>query len=94
MHRTNMRIFGDVICRVEICICFIIIERQMEAVCATEAGLKLIEQQYRSGGVNLLVFLDAQRQLNSARSRLAHFQTNAALDLVLLYKALAGGWES
>ena len=68
------------------------VDRQAAAVKATEAGLELIDRQYRAGGVSLLILLDAQRQLNSARSQLAQFQTNAALDLVRLYRALGGGW--
>ena len=69
------------------------VERQTDAVRATEAGLALIDKQYRAGSVSLLILLDAQRQVNAARSQLAQFQTNAAVELILLYKALGGGWE-
>ncbi len=69
------------------------VRRQGEAVHATEAGLELIDKRYRAGSVSLLILLDAQRQVNAARSQLAQFQTNAAIELILLYKALAGGWE-
>lgn len=69
------------------------VERQTAAVKATESSRNLIERQYRAGSVSLLILLDAQRQLNSAHSQLARIQTNAALNLVVLYKSLGGGWE-
>jgi multidrug efflux system outer membrane protein len=38
------------------------------------------------------VVLDAERELLSARDRLAQAQSGAAVSLVVVYKALAGGW--
>ena len=46
------------------------------------------------GSTDFLVVLDAERDLLSARNRLALAQTNAATSLVAVYKALAGGWQA
>ena len=45
-----------------------------------------------AGSIDFLVVLDAERELLLARDRLAQGQTNAAVALVGVYRALAGGW--
>ncbi len=46
------------------------------------------------GSREFLGVLEAERDLLSARNRLALAQTNAATSLVAVYKALAGGWQA
>lgn len=53
----------------------------------------LSTERNRKGLVNLLDFLDTERQLNQAEQSLLDSNTTTLLDLVYLYKALGGGWE-
>ena len=49
---------------------------------------------YQAGAGSLLDVLDAQRALYISQAELARSQSQVTLDLVALYKALGGGWES
>ena len=53
-----------------------------------------IEDRYEAGMVDFLEVLDAQRTLLEAQDVLAQSDSTISLDLVSLYKALGGGWET
>src|SRR5262249_53322405 len=64
------------------------------AVTADRTAVDLAEDLYRKGLTSFLDVLDAQRALYLAQAELARSQALVTLDLVALYKALGGGWES
>jgi len=57
-------------------------------------ALSLAQEQYRHGLVTYLNVLNAQSQLLSAQMNLASSTQTIANDLVQLYNALGGGWET
>ena len=50
--------------------------------------------RYAAGDIALVELLAAQRGLHEAETAAARAHTNAAVQLVALYKALGGGWEA
>ena len=67
-------------------------ERLFAAAQAAEAAAKIARARFDAGSIDFLAVLDAERELLSARDRLAQGQTTAAVSLVGVYRALAGGW--
>ncbi len=65
-----------------------------EASSASERSAVIARERFKVGSTDFLVVLDAERELLSARNRLALAQTDAAMSLVSIYKALAGGWQT
>jgi outer membrane protein, multidrug efflux system len=65
-----------------------------DAVRSSEQAAMIARERFKVGSTDFLVVLDAERELLSARDRLAQAQTGAATSLVAVYKALAGGWEA
>jgi len=63
-----------------------------DAVVASEQAAVIARERFAVGSTDFLVVLDAERELLSARDRLAQAQSGAAGSLVVVYKALAGGW--
>jgi NodT family efflux transporter outer membrane factor (OMF) lipoprotein len=61
---------------------------------ANRRALELARQIYRSGLGEFLNVLDAERSLFQAEDSLAQSQGTVSVNLVALYKALGGGWES
>jgi NodT family efflux transporter outer membrane factor (OMF) lipoprotein len=59
-----------------------------------QAALDVAQKRYREGAVDFLNVLTVQRDLLSAESDLAQSRGMAAVNLVTLYKALGGGWET
>jgi outer membrane protein TolC len=59
-----------------------------------QAALDVAQMRYREGAVDFLNVLTVQRDLLSAESDLAQSRGMAAVNLVTLYKALGGGWET
>lgn len=53
----------------------------------------LSEQRNSKGLVSVLDVLDSQRQLNATQQDVLNSDTSKLLDLIVLYKALGGGWE-
>lgn len=51
-------------------------------------------EQHKQGLIDLLKFLNAQRELNTAEETLLNSQITTLIDLIALYKAIGGGWES
>lgn len=56
-------------------------------------ALMLARHRYASGVTNFLDVLDAERSLQQTELSLADSATMVSIDLVVLYKALGGGWE-
>ena len=69
-------------------------KRLTGAVDANQLSLSLSEERYRRGLTAFLDVLDSQRNLLQAKSSLLESKAKAAQNLIALYKALGGGWES
>ncbi|MBY0381341.1 MAG: efflux transporter outer membrane subunit [Xanthobacteraceae bacterium] len=57
-------------------------------------ALDLARSRYRDGVTDFLTVLDAERTVLQAEQQQATSTMNVALDLVQLFKALGGGWET
>lgn len=57
-------------------------------------ALDLARARYTDGVADFLTVLDAQRSLLQAEQQYATSTTNVSLNLVQLFKALGGGWET
>ena len=64
------------------------------AVEENRKALKLARSQYSDGFASFLQVLTAQQQLLSAEQKEADSITTVSANLVALYKALGGGWET
>ena len=69
-------------------------ERLLEAADAAQKAQDLAQDQYKVGLVDFLTVLEAQRSLLSLQDQLAVSDGAVTSDLVQLYKALGGGWQS
>jgi outer membrane protein, multidrug efflux system len=58
------------------------------------AALALARQRYTGGITTFLDVLDAERSLQQTELALADSTAALSTDLVTLYKALGGGWET
>lgn len=65
-----------------------------ETVNALQSSFNLASDSYKKGLSTFLEVLDAQRQLAQAKQQAEQARVQSSLDLVALYKALGGGWES
>ncbi|MBB5402932.1 NodT family efflux transporter outer membrane factor (OMF) lipoprotein [Paraburkholderia sp. JPY162] len=65
-----------------------------DSVSAQLTSFDLSRDSYRKGLTSFINVLDAQRQLAQAREQYAQGTTQVSTDLVALYKALGGGWQS
>jgi len=59
---------------------------------ASRRAAELARIQYKEGGIDFLVLLDAERTLLAAEDALSVAETSVNTDVVALYKALGGGW--
>jgi NodT family efflux transporter outer membrane factor (OMF) lipoprotein len=66
----------------------------IEAVAANRRAVAMANELYIRGLNDFLNVLDTQRSLYVTESALAQSQATMASNLVALYKALGGGWES
>ena len=64
------------------------------AVTANRRAVELADELYRQGLVAFLNVLDAKRTLYSSEDDLTQSEANLAANLVALYKALGGGWNT
>ncbi|MBN1957436.1 MAG: efflux transporter outer membrane subunit [Desulfuromonadales bacterium] len=64
------------------------------AVSVGERTSVLAQDQYQAGLVNFTTVLDAQRSLLALQDELVRSDGNALAQLIRLYKALGGGWQS
>ena len=69
-------------------------DQLIEAVTENRKALTLAQSRYEEGVSDFLTVLDAQRSLLAAQLQLAESTTMVSSNLVALYKALGGGWET
>jgi NodT family efflux transporter outer membrane factor (OMF) lipoprotein len=65
-----------------------------DAVAANRGALDLANERYTNGLADFLNVVDAERSLYQTQDQLAESQSAVTVDLVALYKALGGGWET
>jgi outer membrane protein TolC len=65
-----------------------------EAVVANRKAVDLSLLLYTEGQIPFLNVLVAQESLYASENALVQSETNIVTDLIALYKALGGGWES
>jgi len=65
-----------------------------EAVTQNQRAVSLAQSRYEQGVADFLQVLDAQRSLFATQQALADSTTTIDTDLVAIYKALGGGWET
>lgn len=65
-----------------------------DAVASNRKAVDLSLQLYTEGLADFLNVLDAQRSLYASEDALVQSERDIFLDLIALYKALGGGWES
>ena len=66
----------------------------LDATVANRRAVELANDLYRQGLVAFLNVLDAERTLYVTENDLAQSEANMASNLVVLYKALGGGWDT
>jgi NodT family efflux transporter outer membrane factor (OMF) lipoprotein len=66
----------------------------IHAVFDNQHALTLAQSRYQQGVADFLTVLDAQRSLLATEQQLADSTTTVSSNLVALYKALGGGWET
>ena len=59
-----------------------------------QEAVRIAQNQYSHGLLNLLDVLEVQRNLYAAQDALAQADQAVSSDLVAIYKALGGGWET
>ena len=64
------------------------------AVAENRRALVLAQSRYAQGVADFLSVLDAERSLLQTQQQLAQSTTDVSSNLVALYKALGGGWET
>jgi len=69
-------------------------ERLQSAVKSNEEAVQLSSELYKAGLTDFLSVLDAEPELYSNEDLLAQSLTAKTVDLIALYKALGGGWQS
>jgi NodT family efflux transporter outer membrane factor (OMF) lipoprotein len=69
-------------------------ESLAQSVQANQQALELSTQLYTSGLADFLRVLDSERSLYEAQDALVQSDQAVSVDLVQLYKALGGGWET
>src|SRR3982074_1150945 len=63
------------------------------SVTENQAALQAAKQRYSEGAIDFLNVITTQAQLLQSENDLADSDTQIAIDLVNLYRALGGGWE-
>ena len=61
---------------------------------ASRTAAELARVQYREGALDFLRLLDAERTLLQAEDAVAAAESDLNASVVLIYKALGGGWEA
>jgi len=64
------------------------------AATSAQRAVDIALAQYREGAVDYQRVLDAQRSLLQQQNALASTESSVATNLIALYKALGGGWET
>jgi len=65
----------------------------VRSVTENQAALQAARQRYSEGAIDFLNVITTQAQLLQSENDLADSDTQIAIDLVNLYRALGGGWE-
>jgi len=68
-------------------------DRLARAVNASERSVELVRTQYRAGLTDFQNVLDSERSLTAQQDQLAESQGLVINNLILLYRALGGGWQ-
>jgi NodT family efflux transporter outer membrane factor (OMF) lipoprotein len=63
-------------------------------VAQNQEAVRIAQQQYANGLIDLLDVLEVQRNLYAAQDGLAQSDQAVSSDLVAIYKSLGGGWEN
>ena len=66
----------------------------VEQATASRTAAELARVQYREGALDFLRLLDAERTLLQAEDAVAAAESDLNASVVLIYKALGGGWEA
>jgi NodT family efflux transporter outer membrane factor (OMF) lipoprotein len=69
-------------------------DKLADAVAANQQAVAMANELYRTGLDTFLNVLDSERALFASQSDLAQSEATIATDVVALYKALGGGWET
>jgi NodT family efflux transporter outer membrane factor (OMF) lipoprotein len=69
-------------------------DRLQQAVEQNRRALVLARDRYTDGLIDFLEVLDVQRNLLAAEQQLTDSTTTVSTDLVQIYKALGGGWQT
>jgi NodT family efflux transporter outer membrane factor (OMF) lipoprotein len=59
-----------------------------------QEAVRIAQQEYSNGLIDLLDVLEVQKNLYAAQDALAQSDQSVSSDLVAIYKALGGGWET
>jgi multidrug efflux system outer membrane protein len=70
------------------------LESVVDQATASRTAAELARVQYREGALDFLRLLDAERTLLQAEDEVAAAETSLNSAVVLIYKALGGGWEA
>jgi outer membrane protein, multidrug efflux system len=65
-----------------------------DAVKSIQESLRLADQLYANGLANFINVLDAERSVYQAQDQLVLSERAVSTDLIALYKAMGGGWET
>jgi outer membrane protein TolC len=65
-----------------------------DEVAENRRSLEMAKSLYNAGRVNFLDVLDVRRSLYDSDDQLAVSDQAVSVDLIALYKALGGGWET
>jgi NodT family efflux transporter outer membrane factor (OMF) lipoprotein len=69
-------------------------QQLIQAVAENRRALGLAQSRYQQGVSDFLTVLDAERSLLATQQQLADSTTAVSANLVAIYKALGGGWET
>jgi NodT family efflux transporter outer membrane factor (OMF) lipoprotein len=69
-------------------------DQLVRSVAQNQRALGLAQSRYQEGVADFLQVLTAQQNLLASQQSLAQSTTNVSANLVALYKALGGGWET
>jgi multidrug efflux system outer membrane protein len=70
------------------------LESVVDQATASRRAAELARIQYREGALDFLRLLDAERTLLQAEDAVAAAESDLNASVVLIYKALGGGWEA
>jgi len=65
-----------------------------DAVTSSQSSLDLARKLYANGLTDFLNVLEAERSLYQAQDKLVQSDRNVSANLIALYKALGGGWQT